>query len=125
MTPKIPALLKKFKGKELQLLRKVRTKYGGARQEGGGGEDEGEEVTTTTCDGCGGDCSARSWFVEETDEDYCDACHSEKGKGDILQLNGLTVNNTEEGGSRCGTRESKAVNQQANQSAAEEEAGER
>jgi ubiquinone/menaquinone biosynthesis C-methylase UbiE len=61
--------------------------------------DEGDECSGTTCDGCGGDCSARSWFVEETDEDYCDVCHSEKGKGDILQLDGLTFGNAAEGGS--------------------------
>jgi hypothetical protein len=102
MLPKLAALLKKFKGKELQLLQKVRTKYGGARH-----EDEyaknGEEITTTTCDGCAGDCSERSWFVEETGEDYCEVCHSEKGKGQILQLNGVTAENQDVDGGEEGT----------------------
>jgi hypothetical protein len=89
---KVPALLKKFKGRELQLLQKVRSKYGGARHET---EDEGHEVTTTKCDGCGADCSARSWFVEKTGEDYCDDCHKNNCQGNILQLNGVTV---EQGG---------------------------
>jgi hypothetical protein len=52
-------------------------------------EEELSYTFTLTCDGCGIDCTERSWCVVEQEEDYCGACHG--GKGGVLQANGVTV----------------------------------
>lgn len=42
-----------------------------------------------TCDGCGVNCTARSWHVERSGEDFCSKCHI--GKVAVAQVNGITV----------------------------------
>ena len=54
-------------------------------------EPSAAETTTfkINCDGCGVDCSAKSWFVAKDETDWCDACVPGKENGAILQINGV------------------------------------
>lgn len=47
------------------------------------------------CDGCGTDCTARSWFYPIMEQDYCDKCHtkqkSKHGDDAVLQFKGVAL----------------------------------
>lgn len=53
------------------------------------GRQPKKEAFNVACDGCGVDCTARSFFVAVTDNDYCETCGKEKGG--VLQCNGVAV----------------------------------
>ena len=42
------------------------------------------------CDGCGVDCTEKSWFVSKDDTDWCEACVG-KGIAAVPQINGVDV----------------------------------
>jgi hypothetical protein len=44
-----------------------------------------------TCDGCGVDCTEQSWHVEESNQDYCEACLAKRGKKGIEQSHGISI----------------------------------
>jgi len=47
---------------------------------------------TIECDGCGADCTSRSWWEPKGQGDYCAACHAIDGSGSVPQRNGINVN---------------------------------
>lgn len=54
-------------------------------------ENDNEASFEIICDGCKGDCTDRSWFVKETEEDFCTDCLKSQGKEGVKQSNGVTV----------------------------------
>lgn len=51
-------------------------------------DDTGEVIT---CDSCSTVCSKRSWFIKQTEEDFCDLCYANCDKEGALQINGVAV----------------------------------
>lgn len=47
------------------------------------------DFDNVTCDSCGVDCTSHSWFVQESESDFCDACNP--GGSAVQQCNGVTV----------------------------------
>jgi hypothetical protein len=82
---KSAAARKPSKGKKAAASKKKATKAK---------EPEGKEIEASfeiICDGCKGDCTERSWFVENTEEDFCSDCLKSQGKEGVEQSNGVTV----------------------------------
>jgi hypothetical protein len=52
-----------------------------------------EPLQVITCDDCGQNCTAKSWFVPKNEHDFCPACHAKhpKKKGAVPQVNGENV----------------------------------
>ena len=60
-------------------------------------DDDGETMIIV-CDGCGIDCTEKSWYHERTKSDYCTNCRGRKKT--VLQRNGVTVAESKANGSR-------------------------
>lgn len=51
-----------------------------------------KESFSITCDGCGVDCTAKSWFIEQDESDFCGECKEAGGKENaVMQVDGEPV----------------------------------
>lgn len=72
--------------KDSKHLLAVKTKKAPSKTKGN------QEVFRIVCDGCGVDCTEKSWFVEENSTDWCNVCKEANGnENTLLQVNGITA----------------------------------